>query len=79
MHTTTSTTTTTTTTTTSTTTSLSYPHKLQGDGSLIASADFYNPALAVWEPILDRWHPSLSLSTWQTGQSGAGTVVKGAM
>ena len=45
-----------------------YPHKLQGDGSLIASADFYNPALAVWEPILDRWHPSLSLSTWQTGQ-----------
>ena len=43
------------------------PHKLKGDGSLIASADSYNPVMAVWEPILDRWHPSLSLGTWPTG------------
>jgi hypothetical protein len=41
--------------------------KVQGDGSLIASADFYNPRLAVWEPILDRWHPSLSVTKWPQG------------
>jgi hypothetical protein len=43
--------------------------RMQGDGSLIASADFYNPQLSVWEPILDRWHPSLSLISWTVGTS----------
>jgi hypothetical protein len=38
-----------------------------GDGSLKASAEFYNPQLSLWEPILDRWHPSLSLVTWPLG------------
>lgn len=38
-----------------------------GEGSLKASAEFYNPQLSLWEPILDRWHPSLSLVTWPLG------------
>ena len=38
-----------------------------GEGSLKASAEFYNPKLSLWEPILDRWHPSLSLVTWPLG------------
>jgi hypothetical protein len=38
-----------------------------GEGSLKASAEFYNPQLSLWEPILDQWHPSLSLVTWPLG------------
>ena len=37
--------------------------QLSGDGSLIASADFYNSKLSIWEPILDRWHPGMSIKT----------------
>lgn len=35
--------------------------KLCGDGSLIVSADFYNQKLSIWEPILDRWNPTLNI------------------
>jgi hypothetical protein len=38
-----------------------------GEGSLKASAEFYNPQLSLWEPILDRWLPSLSVGTWPLG------------
>jgi hypothetical protein len=44
-------------------------YKTQGEGSLIASTDFYNPRLSVWEPIMDRWHPSLSYTSWTVGSS----------
>ena len=44
-------------------------HKMHGEGSLIACADFYNPKLSVWEPIMDRWHPLLSLTSWDLGSS----------
>jgi hypothetical protein len=35
--------------------------KLVGDGSFIASAEFYNQKNSIWEPILDRWNPSLNI------------------
>ena len=38
-----------------------------GEGSLTAIAEFYNPRLSVWEPILDKWHPTLTLTSWSTG------------
>ena len=38
-------------------------NELSGDGSLIASADFFNSKLSIWEPILDRWHPGMSIKT----------------
>lgn len=41
----------------------------RGEGSVIMSADFYNPKISVWEPIMDRWHPSLSLTLWALGSS----------
>lgn len=44
-------------------------YKTQGEGSLIASTDFYNPRLSVWEPMIDRWHPSLSYTSWTVGSS----------
>jgi hypothetical protein len=44
-------------------------YKTQGEGSLIASTDFYNPRLSVWEPMMDRWHPSLSYTSWTVGSS----------
>lgn len=37
--------------------------QLSGDGTLIASADFYNSKLSIWEPILDRWNPGMSIKT----------------
>ena len=43
--------------------------KMHGEGSLIASACFYNPRLSVWEPMMDRWHPQLSLTSWALGSS----------
>ena len=36
---------------------------LFGDGDFFASADFYNQQLNIWEPILDRWHPTLQIVT----------------
>ena len=36
---------------------------LFGDGDFFASADFYNQKLNMWEPILDRWHPTLQIVT----------------
>ena len=41
--------------------------KMIGKGSLIASTYFYNPRLSLWESIMDRWHPSLSLTSWALG------------
>ena len=38
-----------------------------GEGSFTAIAEFYNPRLSVWEPILDKWHPTLTLTSWSTG------------
>ena len=38
-----------------------------GEGSLTAIAEFYNSRLSVWEPILDKWHPSVTVTTWTTG------------
>jgi hypothetical protein len=38
-----------------------------GEGSLSAIAEFYNSRLSVWEPILDKWHPSVTVTTWTTG------------
>lgn len=38
-------------------------NEMNGEGSLMASADFYNSKLSVWEPILDRWHPKMTIKT----------------
>jgi len=43
------------------------PDFMEGEGDLYASADFYNPSLNVWEPILDRWHPKLTIDTAKIG------------
>ena len=36
---------------------------LIGDGDLYLSADFYNPKLNIWEPILDPSHPQMQICT----------------
>lgn len=41
--------------------------RIHGDGDFFASADFYNSALSVWEPILDRWHPEMTINTAEDG------------
>ncbi len=40
---------------------------MQGDGELYVSADFYNSLLSQWEPVLDRWHPKLVITTGKNG------------
>lgn len=41
--------------------------QIKGEGSVIATADFFNSRLALWEPVLDRWHPTASLVTMGRG------------
>ncbi len=40
---------------------------MEGEGDLYMSASFYNSQLNVWEPIVDRWHPKLSIDTGRIG------------
>ena len=34
-----------------------------GDISLFLSADYFNPTVADWEPIMERWNPNVSVSS----------------
>lgn len=43
-------------------------NQIHGDGDFFASADFYNSVLSVWEPILDRWHPTMTITTGEEGR-----------
>ena len=40
---------------------------MTGEGSLAISADFYNSRLSVWEPMIDKWKPILSHTSWALG------------
>ena len=41
--------------------------QMHGEGDVFATADFFNSVLSVWEPILDRWHPELSIKSGSEG------------
>lgn len=43
--------------------------EMYGEGSFVACADFYNPKLSLWEPVLDQWNPKISLSSGPSGNS----------
>ena len=40
---------------------------ISGEGSLTINADFYNSRLSVWEPMIDKWRPILSHTSWALG------------
>jgi hypothetical protein len=44
---------------------------LEGSGCLAVSADFFNPSIAHWEPLVEEWTLTLSLSKEEQGLSCA--------
>ena len=44
---------------------------LEGNGCLAVSADFFNPSIALWEPLVEEWTLTLSLSKEEHGISCA--------
>ena len=40
---------------------------MTGEGSLTINADYYNSRLSVWEPMIEKWRPVLSHTSWALG------------
>lgn len=37
--------------------------ELTGDGAFAVSADYFNPLVACWEPVIERWSPDIMLTS----------------
>jgi hypothetical protein len=60
--------------------------RMEGEGSMLFSADYYNDAIALWEPVMEPWMPSVTLTRGEMGTEitldGAGILqvnLSGAM
>jgi hypothetical protein len=40
---------------------------LQGSGSFLARVDYFNPKVFVWEPVIDPWFPTISVTSDMSG------------